>query len=87
MNSIELEVCEHSGGSVSNCDWDLAGMALAHQAQAQQAGSDSSSSTDSESEMNWTRIWNVASQLGQARRLFAGPFEKKEGKYIPPPKF
>ena len=28
-----------------------------------------------------------ASQLEPARRLFAGPFEKKGGKYIPPPKF
>ena len=28
-----------------------------------------------------------ASQLGPARRLFAGPFEKKGGKYIAPPKF
>ena len=27
------------------------------------------------------------SQLGPARRLFAGPFEKKGGKYIAPPKF
>ena len=29
----------------------------------------------------------VSSQLGPARRCLAGPFEKKGGKYIPPPKF
>ena len=28
-----------------------------------------------------------SSQLGPARRLLAGPFEKKGGKYIAPPKF
>ena len=28
-----------------------------------------------------------SSQLGPARRFLAGPFEKKGGKYIPPPKF